>query len=234
MSEKYDEFLDEIQHDMRQEKWIKLWEQYQKHILAAVSFVMVSMVLYTTWDYYAIKKQKEISLLFSTAWQLEQTGKPDKAQSLLETVSQTNHKIYRTLSLFYKAAIMQNTPQKLREALKVYDALQVDSRVPDEFKDLAFVLKSLKSIDRINALSPSETQETLKRIEALIAQSSPWMLLAMEVKGMILIHQKQWKEAKNIFVAIAQNSNTPKHMSMRARAVAQFVEIQEGLPASLS
>ena len=49
MAEKFDEFLEEVEKDIRQEKFLKLWKQYGKQVIGVFSAIIVIIIGYNLW-----------------------------------------------------------------------------------------------------------------------------------------------------------------------------------------
>jgi hypothetical protein len=61
MAEKFDEFLVEVENDIRKEKMLQLWKQYGKQVVAGVVGIIILISGYNFWSYYEQNKRTQMA-----------------------------------------------------------------------------------------------------------------------------------------------------------------------------
>ncbi|MDF3034305.1 MAG: hypothetical protein K0R76_1259 [Alphaproteobacteria bacterium] len=221
MVEKFDEFLEEVEKDIRQEKLLNLWKQYGKLITGTAMTIVVLVVGYSLWGHYDQNKRIQMAEKLISAQEYIAKGETDKAQTLLTSLSAESHKTYQPLALFQKAGLLlQDGPNaKPGEALAIYNQLAEKPELDPLWRDLANLLAVMTSMDQADV----NVDGLLGRLTALTNDQNPWRYFAREMKG-ILLHRKGEKaEATELFARLVQDNQTPPGISMRARLMVQIV-----------
>jgi hypothetical protein len=233
MADQFDEFMEEVQTDIRHEQFMTLWKKYGKLAMVGVGAVVACVALWSMWSSYQLKQQLLVSQQYVMAQDLIANGKPEEALRQMALVSDTNHKVYALLAQFSKAALLTEGPTKdLAKAQEIYESIAKGSADP-MYKDLA--LLQLVRV-RMDALPESATQaqyeELLKVLENLTMNESSWRHFAMELKAVLLYKLNKITEATHVFVDLAQDTKTPESMRMRVRLMAQNLTSMAGTKQS--
>ncbi len=233
MTDKFDEFLEEVESDIRQEKFQKLWEEYGKTAVAAVIGVFVLTGGYMAWQNHQHKQHQLYSEQFIGAEDLISQGKIVEAMGVMQSLSQVSHKSYAILARFAQASLYaQEGPNENFTASKeIYESIAKDSKVDKSLRDLAtFFLVNMK-VDETTDFGDQKTlNEFLSDLELLVHRDNPWHNLANELKGFILFKQNDLVNASEVFVALAQDPKTPDNMRMRAQLMSQTIAGQMQMP----
>ncbi len=229
MADKFDEFLEEVENDIRQEKFQKLWEQYGKTIVAVVIGVFVLTGGYMAWQNHQQKQNQLYSEQFIGAEDLISQGKIAEAIGVMQSLSKVSHKSYAILAKFAEASLYaQEGPNENFTASKeIYQFIAQDTKVDKSLRDLAtFFLINMK-VDETEDFGDQKTlNEFLSDLEPLTHADNPWHNLANELKGFILFKQNDLVNASEVFVALAQDPKTPDNMRMRAQLMSQTIAAQ--------
>lgn len=216
----FDEFLEEVEKDIQQEKWHKIWNKYGKFFsyLAGGFFACAAFGL--MWKNYEAQKKNEIALEFSTAQHLLETGKKKEALNLLESISASSHRGYAGLSLLMRASyfFQQNDRSK---ALALYKEASVRENFPSSLRDLAILMTALIVLDE--KFSQPLYQKALKDLEPLTHKDHAWHPLALEFSGLLLHRLNQLDKASDHFVKAAQDPKSPDGVRMRCQLLSQMV-----------
>jgi hypothetical protein len=229
MADKFDEFLEEVENDIRQERFQKLWEQYGKRIIAAIIGVFVLTGGYMAWQNYQHKQYQLYSEQFIGAQDLISQGKNAEAIGVMRSLSQVSHKSYAVLAKFSQASLyaQEGPNENFTTSKEIYESIAKDSKVDKSLRDLAtFFLVNMKVDEMQDFRDQKSLDEFLRDLEPLTHQDNPWHNLANELKGFILYKQNNLASASEIFVALAQDQKTPDNMRLRAQLMSQTIATQ--------
>ncbi len=70
-----DSLLREIDEELRQEQYAKLWKKYGSYLIAAALALVVAVAGYQGWQTYDVKNRMEQGERFAAAQQLAMSGK---------------------------------------------------------------------------------------------------------------------------------------------------------------
>ena len=219
MTEKFDEFLEEVQKDIRQEKILQLWKRYGKQAITGISAILVLIVGYNVWGHYEQNQRIQIAEKMIAAQGYIAQGDVDKANTLLLNLSETRS-VYRPLALFQQAGLLvQQGGDKTAEAIAIYTKLASNGKVDPFWRDLATLLSIMVSIDLPNV----NVDGVLAQLEPLTGDDKPWRYFAKEMKGLLLYRKGEIVKSTEVFARLVQDNQTPSGISMRARLMVQIV-----------
>ena len=224
MAEKFDEFLNEVENDIRQEKLLMFWRRYGKAIIAAVTSVVIFVGGYNLWAYHDYNQRLKMSEKLSAATDLIDKGEKEKAVNLLNSLAQENNKAYGHLALFQKAGILlkKGEIEEKKEAIAVYHQLAGNKDMDPLWRDLAALLEIMTQMDG----KEYNSEVLITQLNALTEDQNPWRYFAREMKGVLLQGQGKNSEAAEIFARLVQDNQTPSGISMRARLMTQIVSAE--------
>jgi hypothetical protein len=220
MAEKFDEFLEEVEKDIRQEKLLNLWKQYGKHVIAAVIGVIVLIVVYNLWGQYDQNKRIQMAEKMISAQELIAKGETEKAKAILNSLSGSGS-TYQQLGLFQKAGLLvqEGSAENIKEAVSLYNELSANTKVDPLWRDLATLLSVMISMD----LPDRKAEELLNKLNTLTDDKNPWRYLAKEMKAVLLYQKGDAAQSMELFARLVQDNQTPPGISMRSRLMVQIV-----------
>lgn len=219
MAEKFDEFLEEVENDIRKEKMLQLWKQYGKQVMGGALGIVLLIGGYNFWSHYEQSKRIQMAEKLIAAQDFIGQGETDKAQTILTSLSVESHGTYKPLALFQKAGLLLQLGQKSVEALKIYQELSGNTKIDPMWRNLAALLAVMVSMDQPNA----KIDELLAQLSTLTSDQNPWRYLANEINGVLLHRKGDNTKAAEIFARLVQDNQTPPGISMRARLMVQIV-----------
>lgn len=216
--EKFDEFLDEVVQDIRQEKFRQLWNKYGKQVSSAVTVVLVVVAGYSLWSNYQTRELERQSDYYVKAQSYLEQGEASKSLALLEELV-TGRATYAAFAKFSKAAVLSEAgeTQNLDTALNLYQELGDDSRLDRIWRDTAV----LRFVSLAFEKDKNQVEVLLEKLEPLCDTGRPLQALAMEQKGLLLFLSGKKDEAAEVFVQIVQLASVPDGLKLRAQIMAQ-------------
>ncbi len=228
MSNNFEQFIKEVESDLRQEKFEQLWKKYGRHITIGFVVLVGLAGAFNLWQHHQVKQRDIISQQFLNAQTLIFNKNSGDALAAMESIAKNSHKTYATLAKFNLATVLRQPTghQDLRRAELVYQEIIDDRSTEHLLRELATVLFVGLRLDCMEQGSTEELDKLLKRIEACTKDGAPYRHLALELRGMIELRQKNFPKATETFAKIAQDEKTSNDLRLRAQMVSQSLASQ--------
>lgn len=213
-----DNFLQEIEQDIRQEKVWQFWKRYQTQLTWGAGIVLVLAAMWNMWTWHTHRQNTQWAESFVRAQLLLDQGKTDEALRYLETLEHTGSS-YAVLSSFVKAHFygQSGDHRDVAKTVKAYESIAQYKHVSQELRELAQLCGLMAQMD---APQP-DLEGLLKKVELFCSEKSYWPLMAQEVKGALLLMMERYADARDVFVKIAQNPDAPPAMRSRAQVLSR-------------
>tara|TARA_Y100000589_G_scaffold292662_1_gene296969 strand:- start:1018 stop:1662 length:645 start_codon:yes stop_codon:yes gene_type:complete len=212
-----DEFIREVDEDIKQEKTEKLWKKFLPYIISVSLGIVFSTTGYVAWDNFSKNNRQQLGDDFTAAVELAKEEDIDAALQALDRIVDKGSDGYVTLSKMKQASLMIESGM-LEEGLEIYKDLERNA-VDQSFRDIATILFVLNSMD-------SESPELLiKKIEPL-EDSKIWKSSALELKAFIFLKNGQIKNAIETFESISSMPSTPSSLSNRSRNMLDLLKVK--------
>ena len=210
-----EEFIREVDEDIREEQRIKLW----KKVLPYVVSVSLGIVIFTSgfvfWENYTKKNNQKLGDDFTAAVQLAKEEDIDAALIALDSIVDKGSDGYATIAKMKKASLLIENGN-IEKGLDIYLDLEKNA-IDQSFRDIATILFVINSMDKSD---PEILLEKVKPLEA----SNIWKSSALELKAFIFLKKNDKKSAKETFKNILEMKSSPSSLSKRARNMIEFLE----------
>jgi len=208
-----DSLFREVDEEVRQEQFKKLWAQYGNLIVAVCLIVVVGVAGFKGWQYWQVKQAEEAGDAFFDAAKLAGTDKSDEAIKQFETVT---HAGYGVLARLREANILA-AQNKAGDAVKIYDAVAADGSADAALRDLARVRAALALAD---SAAPADLET---RLQGFDAAGNPWRHVARDVMAAALWRAKDYAGADAKVKAILGDGEAPAGVTQRARVLSELL-----------
>lgn len=242
----FDEFLSDIENDLKKERYQVLWNKHGKWISAVGTLILGGLAVLALWQRYERGQRAEASTELLRAQNLAAAGKTDEALGIVRFLSTKHLRTYPVLAKFSQAALLAESDfeKNVDTILVLYEDLL--SAAPAYYAEVASVLYAstlLRKTER-TPLSEEQAKKALKilkkhRIKVEKGQSATGVaLLAKELEGRIYLQRGKLKKARKAFDDINRNENAPQHMRLRVQLLIQSIqdrpELDEAAPSEQS
>ena len=204
-----DSFLREIDEELRQERYAKLWKKYGNHLIAAALALVVGVAGYQGWRTYDVKNRMEQGERFAAAQELAASGETAAAVEAFAALADDAGGGYELLARLRTAAGLAKTGDK-PAAIVVYRQLSEDSGIDPVYRDLAVVMEALLVIDG------AEAGAIRLRLAPLMADDNPWRHSARELAAHAAVSAGDRKAARELFTNLARDGAAPQGIRSRA------------------
>lgn len=208
-----DSLFREVDEEVRQEQYKKLWERYGNLLVGLALLVIVGVAGYEGWRYWQKKQSEAAGDSFFAAAGLVASGKSEDALKAFEAVTDTG---FVQLAKLREAAMLAGEG-KAEEAVKIYDAIAADAGLSQSLRDLSRIRAAAVLADKAS-FADIET-----RLKDLTAAGNPWRHVAREMMAAVQFRLKDYKGADTQVQAILADPETPPALRQRASTMAQLL-----------
>jgi len=208
----------EIDEELRQEHYAKLWRSYGKYVIGAA----VALVLVTAgaqgWKQYRIASRQADSARYSAATALLVEGRTQDAAALFSQLAEDASEGYQVLSRFHQAALRAKGGD-VAGAVVLYDRLADDDAVDKPLRTAAVVLSVMQLLASDGVVSPDRRE----RLENTAQQKSRWAPSVHELMGLLALKEGNLEVARDRFKKLVDDAAAPA--GARARAARMLAVI---------
>ncbi len=209
-----EEFIREVDEDLKEEKRLKLWKKLLPYIVSISLGVILSTSGFVFWDSYTNKVKQQLGDDFTAAVELAKEEDIDAALLALDRIVDKGSDGYVTMAKMKKASILIEKGE-IENGLNIYLDLEKNA-IDQSFRDIATLLYVLNSMDN-NPLA-----ELLAKLEPL-ENSMIWKSSALELKAFLFLKNKQQDEAIEVFKQISDLPTKPSSLGSRATSMIEFL-----------
>jgi hypothetical protein len=219
LTDNNDAIFREVDDEVRQEEYKKLWDRYGKQIGIVAALFIAAVAAFQGWQYMQQKQAEDASAIYFDATKKAASGKQDDALAALSAVT---HPGYGQLAKLQQAAILaaKGEPDK---AVAAYDLFASDQASDSALADLAriragYLLADTKSPD-----------ELLSRLGRFDKDDVLWHNEAREIFALSAWRVKDYAMADRYYNAIVADTGATQGLKQRAQMMLQL--IAPNLPA---
>ena len=196
----------EVDEDIRQERYLKLWRRWRYWLLGVAAVALGGAVAYVVIDDARESARQAEGRQFAAALD---AGRDSEAADRFAALAAEASTGYAALARIAEADARARRGD-VAGAVAAYDLMARDGRVPALYRDLAALLAAQRSIDRAPAA------EIDQRLAPLVVGASPWRPLAAELSGIAALRAGDEGTARAVFAALVGDQAAP--ISQRQRA----------------
>ena len=210
-----EEFIKEVDEDIKEEKRIKLWKKLIPYVISFSLTIILLTSGFVFWKNYTRNSNQTLGDDFTAAVDLANEDDTDAALLALDRIVDEGSDGYATIAKMKKASLLIDKGLS-DEGLSIYLDLERNA-VDQSFRDIATILYVLNSMDKI------APETLLKKIEPL-ENSKVWQSSALELKAFIFLKNNNKKLAKETFQSILNLKTSPSSLSTRARNMVEYLK----------
>ncbi|MHC8509838.1 MAG: tetratricopeptide repeat protein [Rhodospirillales bacterium] len=210
MAEPSDPLLREIQEELREERFAKLWKRYGRAVLAAAAVLVAGVAAAQWYQDRALKSRLADSARYDAAGEMLREGGGEAARTAFESLAADAGDGYALLARL-RAAQLAAAEGDIAGARAAFLSVADDDSEDALYRRLAAYRAAVMGM----ALKTSP--ETLRtELAPLTVEDSPWRLLARELLAMIDLETGAMTEARTAFQAIIDDAAATPAMRVRA------------------
>ena len=203
------DIFQEIDEDLRRDRFAKLWARYGMHLIVLAVLVVIATAAVTGWRQYQFKQRQAEGVRFAAALDLVRDGKSPEAIDAFAALASTAGGGHAMLARFEEAALKARSGDAAG-ALALYDQLAADQGIDPAYRDMATLLASRAMLDK------GDGAAAIDRLKPLTESASPWHPSALELTALAQLRAGDRAAARKIYQTLADDLQAPQ--GTRARA----------------
>jgi len=211
------DIFEEVDEEVRRDKFSRYWAQYGKLIIAGLVLVIVGTAGYVGWKQYRLNQQIEYSAQFSAALAQIEAKKDAEAVSGLEILAKQAGGGYGILARFREATLKASTGDR-DGAVAIYQAMANDGGVDSLYADLARLYAVMHQLDT------GEPEALLKDLAPLLVETGAWRYSARELAALLALRMGDTEAARKEYTQLADDPKTPSGIRARAAEMLQALK----------
>jgi len=211
-----DDLFREVDEEVRQDRYIKIWKRYGIYISALVVTIILITVGVVVWrdiERSALESSSEvlISAIESSS------DRQNEALEQFKIIGDEGNEGYRLLAKLREGAILSKMGD-ISGAVLVYDSIALDNSQDVIYRDLASVLAVSHGM---SIMSLGEVED---RLASIIVEINPWRYSARELLATAIMVSGDKKRAIKEFKPLVDDTKAPA--GVRARAAEMLVILE--------
>ena len=211
------DIFQEVDEDLRHDKWLQLWKQYQNYVIGLAALIIVATAAVTYWRHYDQQQREAEGLSNALALEDAKSGKLAEAADSLDSLARSAHVGRATVARFEAAALRMRGGDEAG-AIAAYDAIAKDTAIDPIYRDLATVLWGLHAVDTV------DPQAIVERLAPVTSKDNPWHASAIEVTAAVHLKAGDRTAARADYQKIADDLAAPRGLRARAAQMAAALE----------
>lgn len=203
------DIFNEIDEDVRRERYEQLWKRYGNYVIGAALLVVLATAGAVGWREYTDRQNKAQALRFLNAMEQAQKGDDAGARTAFASLAGDAGAGYATLARLQEAGLLAKAGDAAGAA-KVYEQIAADGRVDQVFREFATVLLVQDQI------ATGEPARLTQMLAPLMSEKSPWRHSATELSALLAQRTGDKARAREFYAKLADDLTAPQ--GMRARA----------------
>lgn len=213
MSESDESLFREVDEEVRQDEYKKLWDRHGRKFMVAAVLVVAAVAGYQGWKAYAQKQAEQAATIYFDALRKAADGKTDDALAALAGVNQSGFGQLAKL----RTAILLGTKGELDKSVAALDAFAADPANDPALVDVARIRAGYALVDT------AKPDELLNRLGRYDNDTSIWRNEAREIFGLTAWRTKDYTMANRYFKAIQDDKESTPAMRRRAEMMLQLI-----------
>lgn len=212
------EFLREVDDELRRDRMTSIWTRYGRLIIAALLGVLVLFAAYLFWRNYQANAAGREGEQLQAAYDALAAGRTADAAKPLDALTRSSSDGHRALALFTQADILLQKNEYKAAAAK-FGAVAGDDDLAPAFRDLALVRQTVADYD---TLAP---QVVIDRLRPLAVPGNAYFGSAGEMVAAAYLRTGRRDLAGRLFGQIARDENVPATLRQRAVQMAGLLGV---------
>lgn len=203
----------EVDEEVRQEEYKKLWDRYGAAFTALAALIVLSVGGFEAWRYWQRQQSEQASVVYLDAARKAAGRNFDDALAALAAVKQDG---FGQLAKLSEAAVLAEKGDTAK-ALDIYKVFAAAPGSDPTLADLAAIRAGYLMVD---TATPDELLPVLGKYDK---DNNIWRHAAREIFGLSAYRIKDYAMADRYMNALFADPETPDAMRQRAQAMIQLI-----------
>ena len=213
-----DAFIDEVDEDLKNESFKKMWEKYGTLITICVVLVLTAAVSYESLKAWYIRRAENWAEAYTVALSLQNRGRYDESMEALNSIIGNKFGAYADLAKMQQVNVLLDS-KKEEEALKMLEEIIADDGFNKQLRDLATVkLASYKQ----DSASVEDMQTLLQPI--LSNTQNAWYAIARDMIALVFVRDGKIDDAKEIYSELLDSKDVSEEFKNRVKNILSVLQ----------
>ncbi len=203
------DIFQEIEEDLRRDKYAKLWARYRVHLVLLVVAILVGISGYTGWTQYQQSQRQAEGARFAAALDLVRDGKNQEAAAAFADLANRAGGGHAVLAKLEEAALKARGGDAAG-ALALYDQIASDTSLDPQYCDAATLLYARAALDQ------GDPKALIERLKPLTDGANPWHALALEFTALAQMKSGDKVAARATYQRLIDDKTAPAGSRNRA------------------
>ena len=208
-----DSLFREVDEEVRQEQYKKLWEKFGNYFIGLCLAVVVVVAGFKGYQFWQKTQSEAAAVVYFDGLKNASAGKAEDAMRALAAI---DHSGFKQLASLQKAIVLAEQG-KTKEAVEAFDAVAADSTVDPTLRDLAKIRAGYLLADT------AKPDELLTRLGGFDKEGQVWRHAAREIFGIAAYRTADYEMADRYMNANFADPETPPDMRDRAQIMIQLL-----------
>jgi len=215
-SEVLSDIFREVEEDIRREQFKNLWDKYGLFVIGLAVAVVVVVAASVGWRAYTKSQNEQMSAQYEAVAKAAESQAAPDAAAAFGALAKEGRGGYAVLAQLRQAEAL-HTAGDDKAAVAAYDAMASSTKAPQILRELAQLKAALILVD-------TASYEDIKlRLAPLTAEKGAWRNLAREAIGLSAYKAGAYAEAKKLFAAIIEDSESSAGLRDRAHVMQALI-----------
>jgi hypothetical protein len=210
----------EVDEDIRQEKYRRLWDRFGPWVLGAAILIVVGTGGYRGWLYWQDQQSASAGDTFFEAVKLSEAGNYEEAAVLYGELENALGG-YPALAKLRQATDLANSGKR-DEALAEFDALAKDGGLMEGLRNVAALRAAYLAVDTQDYAAVAD------RVEKLTGETGPFRAAARELLALSAWKNGDIETARQWISALEDDPETPADVSRRVSILSDVIRSGNG------
>ena len=208
------DIFQEIEEDVRRERYEQLWNQYGKYVIALGALVIAAVAGYQIWQRYDLAQRQRASDQLQAVSQLSSAGNFVRAETDLAALAKDAPQGYSNLAKLRLAGVYLAEGKRDQSV----NLLRELTAIPDPIVSSAARLRLAWTL-----ADASPKSELVTLLQPLMSRDNPWRFAASEVIAYVDLKDGARTQAINEYQQISQDPAAPASLRQRAGGISEFL-----------
>ena len=220
-----DQFIREVDEELRREQLESLWKRYGYYVVAAAVLVVMVTAGFKGWDWWREREAARAGDRFLAAEDLFAEDGAASAIEAFNAIAESESGGYSALASF-RAAALEIEVGNRSGAISQLDKITADERIDDILQDLARLRAAYLALDE------NDLDGAARRVAPLAVTGNPWRHGAREVLGLVAMEKGDKETAIGYLSEIEADAEAPGNTRARATALIAVLQGETATPSN--
>ncbi len=216
MSTEDDNFIREVNEELRSDQANALWKKYGKLIIGGAVAIVLGVAGNVGYKNWVDSQAAASGDIFLEALTHAREGRNDEALAAFDQLKADGYGSYPVLAKMRAATVIAEQGNA-EDAISEFLSVANDGSVADALKDVAKIRAGYLMVD------VSSYDEVAAQVEVLTNTTNTMRHSAREILGLSAFKANDYARAKDWFTLVVEDTSTPQQIAARAQVILDLI-----------